>query len=261
VQYGDVDDAVVMMDHHSKRSRGFGFVTFASDAAESVMRLESHSIIFGKAVEVKPAVPREQIQGEAAWNRRRHLIMNAPALPAQTYPYSTALYQSPAVQHFYASPEQEIQALQQHLGLEVLPQPSIDWPYMFDRTVISDGAIAGDPVQWQEAHSQASPTFIRSPGLPNPSVYQSSPERPPVVIHGGVVPQASGNLAHGPGAVSAAAIGTGSTHLVPPGIAAQAMALRVHLGDTDRDPGTVPFEAIASSLGGPLSMPGPTGQW
>lgn len=71
-QCGEVDDAVVMMDHHSKRSRGFGFVTFTQVASvEHIMHTDSRPVIFGKAVEVKRAVPREQLHQDAMLNRRR----------------------------------------------------------------------------------------------------------------------------------------------------------------------------------------------
>lgn len=71
-QCGEVDDAVVMMDHHSKRSRGFGFVTFNQmSAVEHVMHTDSRPVIFGKAVEVKRAVPREQLHQDAMLHRRR----------------------------------------------------------------------------------------------------------------------------------------------------------------------------------------------
>lgn len=78
-QYGEVEDAVVMMDHHSKRSRGFGFVTFKDEATvDQIMHTDSRPVLFGKAVEVKRAVPREQLQTGAMIQRRRP--------PASFYP-------------------------------------------------------------------------------------------------------------------------------------------------------------------------------
>jgi hypothetical protein len=71
-QCGEVEDAVVMMDHHSKRSRGFGFVTFKDESTvEHIMRTDSRPVIYGKAVEVKRAVPREQLHHDALVHRRR----------------------------------------------------------------------------------------------------------------------------------------------------------------------------------------------
>jgi len=64
-QFGEVLDSVVMIDRETRRSRGFGFVTFAeSQVAQSILaigggvdgigRLEMR----GKVCEVKPAEPR-----------------------------------------------------------------------------------------------------------------------------------------------------------------------------------------------------------
>jgi hypothetical protein len=86
-QCGEVEDAVVMMDHHSKRSRGFGFVTFTQvSSVEHVMHTDSRPVIFGKAVEVKRAVPREQLHQDSMLHRRR-----MPAAPLyQGYAQNTA---------------------------------------------------------------------------------------------------------------------------------------------------------------------------
>lgn len=61
-QFGQVDDAVVMYDHDNKRPRGFGFITFAEE--ESVDNVFSHGAmqnIHDKQIEIKPAVPRDQM--------------------------------------------------------------------------------------------------------------------------------------------------------------------------------------------------------
>ena len=61
-QFGAVEDAVVMYDHDSKRPRGFGFVTFAAE--ESVDKVFGRGVmqtILDKQIEVKPAVPRDQM--------------------------------------------------------------------------------------------------------------------------------------------------------------------------------------------------------
>uniref|UniRef100_A0A7S3UWI8 RRM domain-containing protein n=1 Tax=Heterosigma akashiwo TaxID=2829 RepID=A0A7S3UWI8_HETAK len=57
-KFGDITDAVVMMDRNTNRSRGFGFVTYAD--AESVNRVmnETHTLR-DKVVEIKRAEPRD----------------------------------------------------------------------------------------------------------------------------------------------------------------------------------------------------------
>ena len=99
-QCGEVDDAVVMMDHHSKRSRGFGFVTFNQvSSVEHVMHTDSRPVIFGKAVEVKRDVTREQLHQDAMLHRRRTAAPyyqgyapNSAAAPYGMYQQSALAY-------------------------------------------------------------------------------------------------------------------------------------------------------------------------
>jgi len=57
-KFGHVSDAVIMVDHISGRSRGFGFVTFESEeSAESCMQNVPHTI-HSKMVDCKFAVPK-----------------------------------------------------------------------------------------------------------------------------------------------------------------------------------------------------------
>uniref|UniRef100_A0A5F8GVV1 Heterogeneous nuclear ribonucleoproteins A2/B1 n=1 Tax=Monodelphis domestica TaxID=13616 RepID=A0A5F8GVV1_MONDO len=59
-QWGKLTDCVVMRDPASKRSRGFGFVTFSSMAeVDAAMSARPHSID-GRVVEPKRAVAREE---------------------------------------------------------------------------------------------------------------------------------------------------------------------------------------------------------
>jgi hypothetical protein len=65
-QFGGVEDAVVMYDHDNKRPRGFGFITFAAE--ESVDKVFAHGAmqnIHDKQIEIKPAVPRDQMPPQA----------------------------------------------------------------------------------------------------------------------------------------------------------------------------------------------------
>ena len=63
-QHGQVEDAVVIMDRESGRSKGFGFVTMAEDADASTAIAEldgkEHS---GRALKVNEAKPREERGG------------------------------------------------------------------------------------------------------------------------------------------------------------------------------------------------------
>eukprot|EP00456_Euglypha_rotunda_P091358 TRINITY_DN959_c0_g1_i18.p1 TRINITY_DN959_c0_g1~~TRINITY_DN959_c0_g1_i18.p1 ORF type:complete len:458 (+),score=69.80 TRINITY_DN959_c0_g1_i18:111-1376(+) len=59
-QYGGVTDAVIMIDHDSGRSRGFGFVTF--DSEETVEQVLSKTHVLGdKQVECKKALPKAKM--------------------------------------------------------------------------------------------------------------------------------------------------------------------------------------------------------
>lgn len=59
-KYGEIVDSVVVKDPTTKRSRGFGFVTFStSQAVDDCLSDRPHSID-GRDVEAKRAVPREE---------------------------------------------------------------------------------------------------------------------------------------------------------------------------------------------------------
>lgn len=59
-KYGEVTDAIIMMDKFSGRPRGFGFVTFTDPAVADKVLQEVH-IIDGRSIEVKRTVPREDM--------------------------------------------------------------------------------------------------------------------------------------------------------------------------------------------------------
>jgi RNA recognition motif-containing protein len=59
-QFGNVANAVIMIDRGTNRSRGFGFVTYDSeDAVDSVLS-RTHTIN-GKVIECKKAIPKQQL--------------------------------------------------------------------------------------------------------------------------------------------------------------------------------------------------------
>ncbi|MEW5319172.1 MAG: hypothetical protein WDW38_010339 [Sanguina aurantia] len=61
-QFGEVEDAVVMFDHENKRPRGFGFVQFATEeSVDRVFGRGAMQTILDKPIEIKPAVPRDQM--------------------------------------------------------------------------------------------------------------------------------------------------------------------------------------------------------
>ncbi|KAL7623157.1 hypothetical protein AAE478_006838 [Parahypoxylon ruwenzoriense] len=68
-QFGRVVDATLMMDKDTGRPRGFGFVTFESEAGVEAC-LSTHLEIHGKPIEVKKAQPRGNIREEEEASRR-----------------------------------------------------------------------------------------------------------------------------------------------------------------------------------------------
>ncbi|XP_074585389.1 heterogeneous nuclear ribonucleoprotein 1-like [Curcuma longa] len=58
-QFGTITDVVVMYDHNTQRSRGFGFITYDSVNAVDKVLFKTFHELNGKTVEVKRAVPKE----------------------------------------------------------------------------------------------------------------------------------------------------------------------------------------------------------
>jgi len=67
-KFGEVEDAIILYDAVSNKSRGFGFVSFKDE--ESVARVLSQSSVHefhGKTIEIKRALPRDQRVGVGGW--------------------------------------------------------------------------------------------------------------------------------------------------------------------------------------------------
>ena len=73
--YGAVTDAVVMKDPISRRSRGFGFITYSDPACVDRALAQQNHVLDSRRVEAKRAVPRADSRGEAP---------AAVAVPART---------------------------------------------------------------------------------------------------------------------------------------------------------------------------------
>ncbi|MEM3074364.1 MAG: RNA-binding protein [Candidatus Pacearchaeota archaeon] len=59
--YGEVEDAIVIKDKFSKRSKGFGFVTFSNDAdGEKAIEEMNGKSIEGRELKVNEAKPMEE---------------------------------------------------------------------------------------------------------------------------------------------------------------------------------------------------------
>jgi RNA recognition motif-containing protein len=59
-QYGEIEEAIIIKDRMSGRSKGFGFVTFAEDAdAEKAVEALSGQDLNGRELVVNEARPRE----------------------------------------------------------------------------------------------------------------------------------------------------------------------------------------------------------
>ena len=65
-QFGELLDSVVMTDPYTKKSRGFGFLEFASSEQVDNCQAARPHIIDDKEVETKRAVPRDKFSSPEA---------------------------------------------------------------------------------------------------------------------------------------------------------------------------------------------------
>lgn len=67
-QFGPVADAIVMKDAVSRRSRGFGFITYMNSASvDAALSVKQH-IVDNRRVEAKRAVPRSEVPPKVGRN-------------------------------------------------------------------------------------------------------------------------------------------------------------------------------------------------
>ncbi|KAH7547155.1 hypothetical protein FEM48_Zijuj01G0279400 [Ziziphus jujuba var. spinosa] len=77
-KYGEIIDSVIMIDKHSGRPRGFGFVTFADPAVADKVLEEDH-VLDSRAVEVKRTVPREDMEVRGIIKTKKIFVGGLPA--------------------------------------------------------------------------------------------------------------------------------------------------------------------------------------
>jgi len=81
--YGDVEEAVLIKDKFSGRSKGFGFVTFTDDAAATKAIAEMHEKdVDGRPLtvsEAKPMVPRDNDAPRGESNESQEAPMANPS--------------------------------------------------------------------------------------------------------------------------------------------------------------------------------------
>jgi hypothetical protein len=257
VQIGEVEHAVVMMDHHSKRSRGFGFVSFTDEAAvEHTIRMGSRPVIFGKVVEVKRAVPREQLQSDAQSGRRRAVSQFSPGMQPAPYPFpfAAAPHANPAYHAYsqrgmpthYAQAERDVHpALPYQLDHVRQAGHQAEWQYALHSSALSDSAVADEIPQWHDAHGGTTGQSMLSPSA------MSVPMHRPLQ-HGG--------LGRGAHAGSGVHLGLAGDCLAPVGHIDRMTAMvegMPHDKSLDRDRAGGALDTFAASLSGALPLQGP----
>ncbi|ONM34608.1 RNA-binding (RRM/RBD/RNP motifs) family protein [Zea mays] len=76
-KFGPLDDCVVMKERSSGRSRGFGYVTFASaDDAKNV--LDCEHVLGSRTLEVKIATPKEEMKSQGTKKATRIFVARIP---------------------------------------------------------------------------------------------------------------------------------------------------------------------------------------
>lgn len=76
-KYGEIIDSVIMKEKHTRKPRGFGFITF-SDPSVLDKVLEDEHIINDRTVEVKRTVPREEMDVKGGQKTKKIFVGGIP---------------------------------------------------------------------------------------------------------------------------------------------------------------------------------------
>jgi len=85
-KFGEIKDAVIMRDKLTGGSRGFGFVTFASSSSVDKLIAAKDAVeLDGRHVDVKVAVPKEQLAGGTPRTKKIFVGGLAPEITEQEF--------------------------------------------------------------------------------------------------------------------------------------------------------------------------------
>ncbi|CAG0883812.1 unnamed protein product, partial [Cyprideis torosa] len=203
-QFGKVEEAVLLMDNQTKRHRGFGFVTMASeDAVERICEIHYH-MIKGKRVECKKALPREAVAAMTAAAQ----LAAPPGLPvsatALNSPLTAASLTAAANQNSLALLMARQRAIAAACGL-----PGVQATAAGMLSLLPPGAgPAGNPSPSLSHHLQAVQSHHHHPHHPSQSASGYNPSsNQPVVSSASIISPPSVTLPSHPATVSSPAYG------------------------------------------------------